>query len=143
MGFVDNVKIPAKCPKCESESIAYILYGLPDFQSIEDDIDSGKVRLGGCTLTEDSPQWRCIDCSHEWGELLEIDELREIRKASEIREATKKREALERGVMDAFVNEHASVRCPNCNLSFQVKYGLTEDGAHKSCGTFLNIKPKQ
>ena len=59
----EYTKKPQKCPECGSNRIATILYGLPDC-SIElmDDIDSGKVALGGCCTTDDDPVWECADC---------------------------------------------------------------------------------
>ena len=54
-----------KCPKCDSEDIAKILYGLPAFDSkLEKDLKSGKVVLGGCELDEKC--WHCNKCKNEF-----------------------------------------------------------------------------
>jgi len=29
---------------------------------LQQDLDNGKVVLGGCCLTENDPQWQCVDC---------------------------------------------------------------------------------
>jgi hypothetical protein len=57
-----------KCPKCGSDSIAEILYGLPAFdEQMERDIDSGKIVLGGCCISDDSSKGHCNKCKYEWG----------------------------------------------------------------------------
>lgn len=139
MNNVHEIKRPQICPKCNGDSVAYFLYGLPDFNLIEKDIESGRTKLGGCVVIEECPQWHCNSCGNEWGELLEIEELRAIRKRSEEKKERQKKEAIERGVMDAYVNKHGSVKCPHCGSNFRIKYGLTEEGAHSSCGTYLNL----
>lgn len=54
---------PKKCPVCGSVKIADILYGLIAFsKELENDINSGKVVLGGCVLTGDDPSWQCVVC---------------------------------------------------------------------------------
>ncbi|VAW63722.1 hypothetical protein MNBD_GAMMA10-438 [hydrothermal vent metagenome] len=143
MSIVKKIKIPEFCPECNKTSIAYILYGLPDFEVIGKDLETKAVLLGGCVFCEASPQWHCNSCSYEWGELLEIEDIRADKRKNEKRIENKKREAIARGVMDAYVNENGAVRCPYCNFSFKIKHGLSDNNAHKSCGTYLNIKQKQ
>lgn len=55
---------PRKCPVCGSTKIAEIVYGLPNFESVRDDLDSGKIFLGGCCVNLDGsdPKWKCADC---------------------------------------------------------------------------------
>lgn len=55
---------PNKCPDCGSIRIARILYGLPDFSSeeLKKTLQDGRIVLGGCIVTPDSPRWRCKDC---------------------------------------------------------------------------------
>jgi len=56
-----------KCPKCDSESIAEILYGMPAFdEQMKRDIDSGKIVLGGCCVCDDDAKWHCNKCEYEW-----------------------------------------------------------------------------
>jgi len=53
---------PRKCPECGSTRIAEIFYGFPDFEAIKDDLESKRITLGGCCLTDDDPSWRCLAC---------------------------------------------------------------------------------
>jgi len=55
---------PKECPVCGSNSIASILYGYPKFDAIQDELDSGKIVLGGCAISFDGsdPSWQCIVC---------------------------------------------------------------------------------
>jgi len=62
--------MPKKCPKCGSDSIAEILYGLPAYdEQMERDLEAGKIVLGGCCIFDDSPRWHCNKCEHEWGSI--------------------------------------------------------------------------
>jgi hypothetical protein len=59
-----SINKPDKCPKCGSEKIARILYGLPSFsESLRIRINNNEVVLGGCCITGNDPSWKCIDCS--------------------------------------------------------------------------------
>lgn len=40
---------PARCPKCVSERVVPIMYGLPSDELFED-WDRGEVELGGCCI---------------------------------------------------------------------------------------------
>jgi hypothetical protein len=52
---------PATCPTCGSDSIATIMYGYPS--SIDTDaIARGEIILGGCTVHDESPSWKCNAC---------------------------------------------------------------------------------
>ena len=64
-----------KCSVCESTRIARILYGLPDFtdEGLQQDVDSGRIILGGCIVFEDSPEWHCLNCGAEWGVIQQED----------------------------------------------------------------------
>ena len=54
---------PKKCPRCKSNRVASILWGMPAYsEDLQEKIDAGKVALGGCCLSEDDPKWRCADC---------------------------------------------------------------------------------
>jgi nitrite reductase/ring-hydroxylating ferredoxin subunit len=142
MSIIQHKEAPDSCPKCGNKSIDFILYGLPDLSVIDAELKSGKVTLGGCVLFEDSPQWRCNSCSHQWGETSVKEVLKEIQRNNELKEEIEKKEALARGAMDAYVNEHGWVKCPYCNYSFKIENGLSREGTHKSCGTYLNIRSK-
>ena len=59
-----SVKKPNKCPKCGSNKIAEIPYGLPVFSpGLEKKINENQITLGGCCVYGDDPTWKCIDCS--------------------------------------------------------------------------------
>lgn len=51
------------CPKCHSDQIMEIIYGLPPItKKLQKDLDKKKVTLGGCMVMEDSPKWACAVC---------------------------------------------------------------------------------
>lgn len=58
-----------RCPKCGCGPVARILYGLPDFSSKElnENVELGIVRLGGCIVHDGDPVWFCNSCQHRWG----------------------------------------------------------------------------
>jgi hypothetical protein len=53
---------PKECPKCKSDNILKIEYGLP----MDADTDTG-VYLGGCCVTDNDPIWHCASCRWQWG----------------------------------------------------------------------------
>lgn len=54
---------PEKCPSCGGKKIADILWGMPDFSpELEDDMEKGRIVLGGCVVTGDDPEWECTAC---------------------------------------------------------------------------------
>jgi hypothetical protein len=57
----------SKCPKCASQRVAEIYYGFPAFEEIEADLRAERIVLGGCVIGENDPQWRCLNCNHEFG----------------------------------------------------------------------------
>ena len=54
---------PKECPKCKSDNILKIEYGLPDNTLINDP----KIYLGGCCITGEDPLWHCAKCHWQWG----------------------------------------------------------------------------
>ena len=56
------------CPACDSKDVAEIRYGLYDSKNDvwKEDIESGKVVLGGCMVGEDSKRFYCNDCGYKW-----------------------------------------------------------------------------
>jgi len=59
---------PPKCPKCGSDRIAKIVYGLPDpGAGLEEEAEAGRIILAGCRLPENPRQWHCHLCGHELG----------------------------------------------------------------------------
>ncbi|HOJ78734.1 MAG TPA: hypothetical protein PLZ08_11285 [Bacillota bacterium] len=56
------------CPKCGSESVIRIQYGLPSHDALEA-VGRGEVILGGCCIGGNSPQYHCKECQNEWGKM--------------------------------------------------------------------------
>ena len=54
------------CPEClDRESIVSIEYGFPD-EEMREKHDKGEIRLGGCVIQENNPDYHCNKCEHEW-----------------------------------------------------------------------------
>lgn len=49
------------CPACGSTDAVRIVYGLPGADLFEA-ADGGEVRLGGCLIGEESPDYECRSC---------------------------------------------------------------------------------
>lgn len=57
-----------QCPECKNKRIAEIQYGLIMPELVEEQIKSGEIVLGGCTIIEgQSPRWECNNCHYRWG----------------------------------------------------------------------------
>ena len=54
-----------QCPKCGSKNSVKIVYGMPSYELFQE-AEVGKVKLGGCVIIEDNPEYFCKDCEHEW-----------------------------------------------------------------------------
>ena len=54
-----------KCPKCSSDLVVPIMYGMPGPEMQQDYFD-GKIKLGGCGMSEENPDYHCKDCNYEW-----------------------------------------------------------------------------
>ena len=64
------------CPKCSSHNVGKWVYGLVD-NKLEDstfvaEIRNGKVHLGRCAITMDSPMYHCNSCGSDWGDSYEM-----------------------------------------------------------------------
>ena len=56
------------CPDCGSSRQALIFYGMPEFtDDLRARLEAGSVVLGGCCISGEDPEWRCLDCRLEWG----------------------------------------------------------------------------
>jgi hypothetical protein len=54
---------PSKCPECGPGKIADIHYGMPGFSNeLQKEMESGRIVIGGCCITDDDPMWQCADC---------------------------------------------------------------------------------
>jgi len=48
-----------KCPLCKTtEAVREYIYGLPEAEP-----DESKYILGGCLISEDMPDYKCLNCS--------------------------------------------------------------------------------
>jgi len=54
-----------RCPDCSSDNVARIVYGYPDLKMMDDE-QEGRIKLGGCCVTEDDPEWHCWMCERDW-----------------------------------------------------------------------------
>jgi hypothetical protein len=59
------MKRPKQCPKCGSNDIIPIKYGLPGPEMMEDSF-AGKIKLGGCVIDFRNPDWYCKKCDYKW-----------------------------------------------------------------------------
>jgi len=54
---------PGTCPECGSDRIASLLYGFPRMTpNLQRALAEGRIRLGGCCVSDDDPAWECADC---------------------------------------------------------------------------------
>ena len=70
---LENMKKNPVCPKCTSENITCIVYGLPFTTEFPPKHDR-KISYGGCCITDKSPKWQCQDCENRWGFYIKRDE---------------------------------------------------------------------
>ena len=57
-----------QCPQCKSKNVAWILWGYPNMNLIQEELDKGEITLGGCLIGDNDPKWECNECNHRWGE---------------------------------------------------------------------------
>ena len=56
------------CVKCGGHNTAEYLYGMPHMtEDLEKNIADGKVKLGGCMVTDFDPKYHCNDCNQDFG----------------------------------------------------------------------------
>ncbi|NLN86085.1 MAG: hypothetical protein GX133_00495 [Syntrophomonadaceae bacterium] len=60
------------CPVCGSKDSIPIVYGYPGMELFEQE-RAGKVRLGGCVISEGQPEYSCQKCGYEWNRQQSID----------------------------------------------------------------------
>ena len=61
-----------KCPNCDSKNVIGIVYGMPNYELFQE-VERGKVKLGGCEVGLDDPEYACKDCGHEWNKRQILD----------------------------------------------------------------------
>lgn len=54
-----------KCFTCGSLDVANLIYGDPTAEEIKEQ-EQNKIKLDGCTKTEDSPRYQCNKCGEKW-----------------------------------------------------------------------------
>ncbi|MCX7845323.1 MAG: hypothetical protein N2312_01785 [Dictyoglomaceae bacterium] len=59
------------CPQCGSKNVIPIVYGYPSYKLWEEE-EKGNLKLGGCEIDSNNPEWHCKDCKYEWKELRDI-----------------------------------------------------------------------
>lgn len=60
------------CSFCGSKRCAKILYGrIAETKQLRENLEAGKVVLGGCLVYDGMHQWRCLDCGKEWSTSLD------------------------------------------------------------------------
>lgn len=59
-------KFPINCPRCKHKAGAWILYGEPIFEVIEEDLNRGALVLGGCCCPIDGADRQCTHCGYSW-----------------------------------------------------------------------------
>lgn len=55
-----------KCPFCGKRNTIPIQYGMPIYEAFLDE-QLGKIKLGGCIITENNPSRYCKDCKKSFG----------------------------------------------------------------------------
>ena len=59
-----------KCPKCGSNGVIPIVYGYIDGSlEVMQKIKNDEIDSWGCCIDEDSPKWKCRDCSESFGKI--------------------------------------------------------------------------
>ena len=61
-----------KCPRCGSLSVIKIIYGMPTHDAFLM-AEEGKIKLGGCCITDLDPEYYCKDCENEWDRQTSVD----------------------------------------------------------------------
>jgi hypothetical protein len=67
--FAEWIAEREMCTSCGGEAV-HILWGLAtsEMGALE---EQGSLVLGGCLVDDDSPDWQCMSCGHQWAN--EID----------------------------------------------------------------------
>lgn len=62
---IETHKELSHCPKCNGKSVVSILYGMPTPEALKK-AERGEVKLGGCVIEADSPNFSCKSCGYKW-----------------------------------------------------------------------------
>lgn len=64
LGAIFTSNKPDACPKCNSNKVAVIHYGLPpDDSPLWEDKEKGKIVFGGCVINGSEAEWQCVECN--------------------------------------------------------------------------------
>lgn len=61
----DTTERPDQCPKCSSDLVIPIEYGMPS-PEMQEEYNAGKIQLGGSMAGPGTPHWYCKRCKHRW-----------------------------------------------------------------------------
>ena len=56
---------PRKCQNCNNKTVVEISYGDPT-EWVMQMAEEGKLVLGGCIISNLSPQWQCAQCDTQY-----------------------------------------------------------------------------
>lgn len=60
---IERTRRPPKCPACGGKPVAAISYGMPiPSDKLDRALESGRIVLGGCCISDDDPAWQCTVC---------------------------------------------------------------------------------
>ena len=65
---MNSIKVsrkPRKCHKCGKTTVVKILYGMLTEEAFKL-LEQEKLVIGGCCITEKSPDWACTHCKTEY-----------------------------------------------------------------------------
>ncbi len=55
------------CPSCASTNTCRIVYGMVAFdESLNADLEAGRLHLAGCGISENAPDRHCNDCETDF-----------------------------------------------------------------------------
>lgn len=67
MNLRSGMQAARTCPSCKSTNVAKYLYGFVAMDDeLEQQLEEGKIALGGCEITDDAPEYYCNVCGNEW-----------------------------------------------------------------------------
>lgn len=74
---MSEVELHPACPRCASDHVMTVTYGMPVGPPA-----TGEV-IGGCVVVPGSPRWECRSCGVRWGEFgwgsTHLDEMEYLR----------------------------------------------------------------
>lgn len=68
--MINVIRKPRKCPFCRSQ-VVEIIYGEPTKEDIIA-AEKDELRLGGCSMEPNAPDWQCIKCNAQFRKVQRI-----------------------------------------------------------------------